>query len=100
MEKLMCSVAASACLLALSAGVAFAGKPAPGSVSPTTQQPGSSAGVTCFSGSSTASAPGVAAGTQSAFNSTGTGGSQYAGNSLSPTGTTAASTAAVGQYDI
>jgi hypothetical protein len=114
MEKLMCSVAASACLLALSAGVAFAGQSNAGTINPTTGQPGTTAGFNC--GTSTAPVePGNAKNAQSVFNeplpvgtttSGGIAGQHYAGNTnpvtLSPTASlaNAASTAAVSQYDV
>jgi hypothetical protein len=107
MKKLMCSVAASTCLLTLLAGVAFAG-----TGGTNTGQPGSGDNVHCNMGSllgitspgnSTAPANNSSAFNPNAMGPNGqpVGGSRYAGNMLSGN-TKAQSQAAMngGQYDV
>jgi hypothetical protein len=68
---------------------------------PTTGQPGASNGVTCYSGDSTANAPGNSMNAPgSAYNPNGTAGTVYAGNAKTASVAHSNSTAAVSQYDI
>jgi hypothetical protein len=94
MEKLMCSVAASACLLALSAGVAFAtdlhGMPAtnalptpPATTGTAPGQVGSNSGIANCGGTGLGAGmtPGKSSSNNgSPFSSTGRAGAVYAGN--------------------
>jgi hypothetical protein len=70
MKKPISSLAIGVCLLALSAGVAFA-----------TGQPGTSNGVNCLAGPSTALTPGHSATSQAPFNEPAPLGSGAGGNS-------------------
>jgi hypothetical protein len=98
MKHTLASLAIGACLLLPSAGVVLAaGKTLQ---TPTTGQPGTTAGFNCGAGNTAPVEPGLAAlAPGSAFNETtpGTAGLVYAGNGVSKT--TANSTAAVSQYD-
>ena len=68
---------------------------------PATGQPGASSGVTCFSGQSTASAPGNSMSAPGAvFNPAGESGENYAGNNGTKSFANSNSSAAVSQYDI
>ena len=109
MKHALASLAIGACLLLPSAGVVLgAGPPAKPAQSPTTKQPGTTAGFNC--GTSTAPMePGQAAGSLGApFNepapvgigSGGVAGQHYAGNDGTHSLANANSTAAVSQYDV
>src|SRR6476620_807198 len=108
------SLAMGVCLLALSPGVALAGQANAGTITPTTGQPGTTAGFNCGTLSAPVT-PGNAKNSQSVFNEPfpvgttpfgGIAGQHYAGNTNpvtnSPTASlaNAASTAAVSQYDV
>jgi hypothetical protein len=101
------SIAIGVCLLALSAGVAFAGNPHPFTNSGT-GQPGSNNGIACGGplnnepGVTIADSPSAASATvaQSPFNPNGQAGTVYAGNPGTASAAHSQSGNAVSQYDV
>jgi hypothetical protein len=90
MKRVMAPLAIAACIQLPSAGAAFA-----------TGQPGASNGVTCFTASNTAQAPGQSMNAGgSVFNPNGQAGTVYAGNPGTASLLHANSPNAVSQYDI
>ena len=99
---MMKSARTAACTIVLAAAAVVVPAGMAGAIqTPTTGQPGASNGVTCFSGPSTATAPGASMSARgSVFNPNGIAGTVYAGNPNTASLAHSNSAAAVSQYDI